>query len=570
MRTRQEFVKLCNEMINIYEDSVHKTLTIEDIVANGNLRKIWLDLAKISHPDVSAFDRSFFQKINYLKSELQLYLGDLSFISSFLAKDNGEEMSIEEYKKYVVERIKSEKQNYFEIWPEVKNEVEDFEFLIYFMNSKEEINKNYYSFLNSLKRKLRKKKAINSLKLYLKKFVNDKNEKNVKIFNDFFKEAEKVYDFSEIEDMVPIVETSLKKNALCFAFEKELKNKCDGFDDEEINNLINKAVEKVKLIDNPNMKQLLGIYDLYLNKLQIRVNNLKLIKNLYELMAENRNANFSNIDVDEILNCTSINNAKIIFNSLRERIVSRIDYSKRVSAKISGRLSSYSSDKSNSFTYPFIFETLTELFSYYDPADRDLSKLDIILMDKEKEIDERKKSDQEKVDRKKQTIYNNYMNDVKKGILPADGRGYFEYRLDNVDTFGGFANFENTTVRMELYRVVSGIFNYLADLIPKLKKAKMIDNKEDRVYFLNKAVSLAREFAVICEKTKDYFAIKIDDYTTIDYRAFSKMVQKLNSIDYFNDPVENIRYELVLMDEFLNGDKYDKQLERMVNDKRKR
>jgi len=482
-KNSREFRELCDKFIEIYRNSFNKEININDIIERESFKKIYRDLVKEYHTDRGIIN-DVMSEINNLRDKIRVFLDDPVFISTFKSESENIELDLNEYRSYCISRLKAKEDDYKEIWDIFKNEVEEFENLILFEKSKARITKLYFGFVSQLDNKLKKEKNIKQKTTYLRGFVDNRNSENVYLFYDFVEKVKKCYNIGDVAELYEPYEIKLRKNALAFLAKDSLSRLCVKYDDELLRRYIDEAYNSVKKIDSSNEDEFMRIYILYSNKIEIRRKNLDCYHELDELMRECSVANFEGIYIGEILQSDSIDSAEIVFRKMKELINDRIDYSRRVSARILGFLNKQRKNPENTFTYPFIIERVSKLFKYYDPSDKELSEFCLILEELEKEIEVQRVADFEKATRKKDIIRNKFLTDFSEGVFLPGGEKFLDYDLDNISTFGGFADFENKIIKMELPRVVSDIYNHLVIFEGRLKEKKDVEDKKDRLELL--------------------------------------------------------------------------------------
>ena len=561
---KQLFKNACDRFVSIYKEVLGKDISVEDIVDQDKFRQIYHELARASHPDINDISYEVMAEINGLKLQIDEFFDDPEFVNSGVVAKT----VLRNYSEEVLGRLKSKSGEYQEISKEFEQALIDFEVMVLFEKTKAGITGLYYYYTKELDELLKKTRYIKTQTEYLRGFVDYRNQENVELFYEFMDKLSSCNSIGDIAELCKTYEIIIKKNALSFLAKDSLSSLCAGYQDEELNRYIEEASNKVRLIDGFNEDEFMKVYIVYSNKIGIRRKKLECYDSLDKLMKSCINASYDGIYIGEILNCDSIDSIEIVYNQLKEIINNRIDYSKRISAKIMGFLNKCKRNPENSYTYPFIFERANRLFGYYDPMDKDLSKFEELLGQLEKQIERQREVDLEKAANKKDALRNKFNTDFSEGIFLADGKSFFEYGLDSIETFGGFANYENKTIRVELPRIVADVYNYLVNIQERLVIEKNISDKKDRLAFIRKAVDYVQIFAKICKSTNDFYSIKLSNSAVVDYRIFSRMIQTLKNIDYVNSSIDKLTDEFSIFEEFLYGEDYDSELENVVNRKR--
>ena len=203
----------------------------------------------------------------------------------------------------------------------------------------------------------------------------------------------------------------------------------------------------------------------------------------------------------------------------------------------------------------------------YHLKDKDLTDLESKLSDLAEIIEKQREKDMEEVDGKIDAIINNLSKDYKSGIFIPNGKTITLNEIENIDTFGGFANFENRIINIELGRVLSDIYNYVADASNTLNKEK-VKNKSERMKKIKLALNLCTQVLKFIKDNKEYTKKNASNY--VDYKKLSKKMQKIKKINFISDDIDKIDETLFEIDSYLNNDLYNKEVIELVNNNRKR
>jgi len=387
--------------------------------------------------------------------------------------------------------------------------------------------------------------------------------------HEFLNKTEKCNNIGDVAELCQSYETILRKNALVFLAKDSLTRLCAGYQDDEMEKMVINASNSVRFIEYSDEDAFMKIFIDCSNKINLRKQILDNYKELSSLMLKNSRANFEGIDIGVLFNSKNMQQLKIYYDALKETITSRIDYHKRVCAKIGGFLNKCKNDPANSFTYPFIVNKVKELYSYYDPSDKDLRKFGRLIKKLEKEIEIQRNNDQKLANEKKSRLYDKFMADYDAGILHASGKRFLESDLENITTFGGFADFENKVIKMDVSNILADVFRYLHMSVERLENTPNVSNKGKRKHLVNRAIYLAECFYKIYNNTKDFSKIKISKSFIVDYKEFSITLQILNNIDFVLEDINEIEKKISNLNEFLHRDLYDEQLIKMVGSRKK-
>jgi len=85
---------------------------------------------------------------------------------------------------------------------------------------------------------------------------------------------------------------------------------------------------------------------------------------------------------------------------------------------------------------------------------------------------------------------------------------------------------------------------------------------------INLALDICKESFNIIKEDRDY-ENKNSNKDFIDYKKLSFNIQRIKRIDFINDNLDKINSILYEIYGYLNNDKYNSQLEQVINDKRR-
>ena len=577
-----------------------------DVVDLLDIRSIYIKLMKFFHPDTVAEDHvfdgkrkkfldNFFPNLKQKPAKETLTEVSKNIASLYHNCDerqknnltNNQQQDSEEflksYKKIKREQLLGRKEYYKLISDFFQKECADFDALILIARTIKEVDDEYKNTIKRLDEKLKLQVKIDEKLQELRKHVNGLNNKNVELFNELKDRLEEANTLYDIEEIVAYYEKPLIINAWIFTLKFSLKQKQKLQDkelqDDNITKLISEAIQEALQVDIIEHKEKLDkIFDEYSARIELYViqkrynNELAELKKRYynelvELKRINKYSNFEHIDIDDIFNCNTEDEIKIIYSNLKERIINRITYTRNVMTKVLEFKEKYVNNKKYSFTMPFINEKIRKYYNYYDPKDKDLNRLEFELRDLAEIIEKQREKDMEEVDGKIDAIINNLSKDYKSGIFIPNGKTITLNEIENIDTFGGFANFENRIINIELGRVLSDIYNYVSDASNTLNKEK-VKNKSERMKKIKLALNLCTQVLKFIKDNKEYTKKNASNY--VDYKKLSKKMQKIKKINFISDDIDKIDETLFEIDSYLNNDLYNNEVIELVNNNRKR
>lgn len=566
-----------------------------DVVDLLDIRSIYIKLMKFFHPDTVAEDHvfdgkrkkfldNFFPNLKQKPAKETLTEVSKNIASLYENCDerqknnltNNQQQDSEEflksYKKIKREQLLGRKEYYKLISDFFQKECADFDTLILIARTIKEVDDEYKNTIKRLDEKLKLQVKIDEKLKELRKHVNGLDNKNVELFNELKDRLKEANTLDDIEDIVAYYEKPLRINAWIYTLKFSLKQiqkiQDKELQDDNITKLISEAIQEALQVDIIEQKEKIDkIFNKYSMKLKLYITQKDIYNELSELKRINKYSNFEHIDIDDIFNCNSEDEIKIIYSNLKERIINRITYTRNVMTKVLEFKEKYVNNKNYSFTIPFINKKIREYYNYYDPKDKDLTDLESKLSDLAEIIEKQREKDMEEVDGKIDAIINNLSKDYKSGIFIPNGKTITLNEIENIDTFGGFANFENRIINIELGRVLSDIYNYVADASNTLNKEK-VKNKSERMKKIKLALNLCTQVLKFIKNNKEYIKKNASNY--VDYKKLSKKMQKIKKINFISDDIDKIDETLFEIDSYLNNDLYNKEVIELVNNNRKR
>ena len=574
MATNNKYEK---ELIERYE------FMFPDKVGGTNVTSAYRGLMKKFHSDylqgfeikgkIKDFLDKYFSDLDYenievvLKTVSQYLTVTYDKYNESIGKKKNQGIPLEEYKKMKKNELLSRKAQYEIIDDYYNRSCDNFSIFIISAKSNETVDTIYNGIVSDLDKQLELQKYRNIVLKTLRQYVEGRNTENVELFNEAKAKMDKVNTISELEEINIDYEFVLKRNSKIFSLTDTLNRMVGKNLDDRVSEIINNAKHELMSLDGTQEEVFNKIFNKYSMKLKLYITQKDIYNELSELKRINKYSNFEHIDIDDIFNCNSEDEIKIIYSNLKERIINRITYTRNVMTKVLEFKEKYVNNKNYSFTIPFINKKIREYYNYYDPKDKDLTDLESKLSDLAEIIEKQREKDMEEVDGKIDAIINNLSKDYKSGIFIPNGKTITLNEIENIDTFGGFANFENRIINIELGRVLSDIYNYVADASNTLNKEK-VKNKSERMKKIKLALNLCTQVLKFIKDNKEYTKKNASNY--VDYKKLSKKMQKIKRINFISDDIDKIDETLFEIDSYLNNDLYNNEVIELVNNNRKR
>ena len=569
----EEFNKWCNAFNDIYKKYLGKDVDKSAFETKEKFRKIYTELSQNIHPDLYPDDSekaNDMQRINGIRDNLNINFYDRNVdIAAYYVVYSEEKKSPREY----LELLKKKKDEYFDVSDLYQSLYDGFQLEVMFSK-----NSNSDYFFNEYKR------VIQKLNKEMKKvtYINNKVEelevfvlplKKDEIYEDdpvnswelsrFRACAYKCRELGEIDELFVTVFPVMEKRAFfvrCFNSLEEIRQ---GYPSEYFDRIYSSIESDIHSNPISEIKEDTKFLERYEKMMIDKVGIVQYYFELQKIMKNNKGANFEGIDISQLFNYPTLEKTEGAFLSLKEKIGNRNAFYRRVKAKLSGFIAKYSNKSEYSFTLPYIKQEAMKLHSYYDPSDKDLRNLDLKLSEIEKKIEIQKDIDITKASNKKDRLIKTFSKDFEDGILIGDGLDDIKDKINSIRTFGGFANFSNRILSLEMQRVLTSTGIYLRNSEKKFKKVE--DGKFTYKKVVN-ALKLWGQFQKILDYTTDFKKIEVDPEKKVDYREFSSWLQKLNDIDFELDNPDELTYKLVQIDGFLNDEKNLRKIIKAVND----
>jgi len=528
--TIDELKKLMNKYIPDIE------FKIEDMKNSDTFKKnIYRLLSKEMHPDLHPGDlvrEEDFKILGLIFDDLEKYYNKENFNITEEYNKSEDKMVIRS-KSDVFKYLQSKRNNYkyatdkfLELYNKLDND-------IMFLSLKEAIDKAK-KLLNEAREWDEYLEVVDIYQRQLNEFncneiINDKIIKFISIAK------EKIY--SDIEAKYNVCLNIIKKDAIDYCIGGNgnyFRDSIDKIRDKELYNITN--LDELRNYINNNDELLL--------KKQI----MNYYNNLIQLEDNYKNANYSGINIEELLKYLTVDAAYDKFIKLKDKIVNRQKYYHRVCKKLNKIINECAKDNNYSFTMEYLNKELRnnkDILRYYDKSDDDLKKFEEYIYSI---INNKKEEDLDKANNKKEKLKDEMKVDFKKNIFPKVDYLIMEDRINNIKTFGEFAKIEEHLISEELQRLFKREYKYLRDSQMEVKDKKRLEliwqatNKLDellKVYLQVKKIDKKNKYdkMVIVEK---------DIEKEISYKDFAKRIRKIGNenIDYLNDDLYSIYCKL--------------------------
>lgn len=369
--------------------------------------------------------------------------------------------------------------------------------------------------------------------LYLREYVDLRDRKSASIYNELLDSLTEAETFEQIKNVFEEYENKLEKSAYDFIIKDNLIALCDGYWDNYLEDLLKEATIKLSTINLDNNNEILNLYSYYVNKILIRKSIIEHKMKLQSLILNNPNTNIQNLELDLLDKCRNEEEIQDVYLKLQKEIKKRIEYSKKVSAKLDEFIKKCKENKKNSYTIPYINSRVKDLYKYYNEEDNDLYIFDNCLSNLEKEIKYQSQRDQIKAALKKFRIEHQLLTSKDDRIFSNETLNELRKELRNINTFGGFATLKNKIEKEEILEYINTTDNILKQNNSILKKDKTISNRKQRRTLIEQAF-------VALDRIRDQIDTKIDKELLIDELAY------LTSIDYVNDDIDNIMITIIV------------------------
>ena len=369
--------------------------------------------------------------------------------------------------------------------------------------------------------------------LYLREYVDLRDSKSASIYNDLLDSLIDAETFEQIKNIFEEYENKLEKSAYDFIIKDNLIALCDGYWDNYLEDLLKEATIKLSTINLDNNNEILNLYSYYVNKILIRKSIIEHKMKLQSLILNNPNTNIQNLELDLLEKCRNEEEIQDVYLKLQKEIKKRIEYSKKVSAKLDEFIKKCKENKKNSYTIPYINSRVKDLYKYYNEEDNSLYIFDNCLSNLEKEIKYQSQRDQIKAALKKFRIEHQLLTSQDDRIFSNETLNKLRKELRNINTFGGFATLKNKIEKEEILEYINTTDNILKQNNSILKKDKTISNRKQRRTLIEQAF-------VALDRIRDQIDTKIDKELLIDELAY------LTSIDYVNDDIDNIMITIIV------------------------
>ena len=369
--------------------------------------------------------------------------------------------------------------------------------------------------------------------LYLREYVDLRDSKSASIYNDLLDSLIDAETFEQIKNIFEEYENKLEKSAYDFIIKDNLIALCDGYWDNYLEDLLKEATIKLSTINLDNNNEILNLYSYYVNKILIRKSIIEHKMKLQSLILNNPNTNIQNLELDLLEKCRNEEEIQDVYLKLQKEIKKRIEYSKKVSAKLDEFIKKCKENKKNSYTIPYINSRVKDLYKYYNEEDNGLYIFDNCLSNLEKEIKYQSQRDQIKAALKKFRIEHQLLTSQDDRIFSNETLNKLRKELRNINTFGGFATLKNKIEKEEILEYINTTDNILKQNNSILKKDKTISNRKQRRTLIEQAF-------VALDRIRDQIDTKIDKELLIDELAY------LTSIDYVNDDIDNIMITIIV------------------------
>lgn len=369
--------------------------------------------------------------------------------------------------------------------------------------------------------------------LYLREYVDLRDSKSASIYNELLDSLTEAETFEQIKNVFEEYENKLEKSAYDFIIKDNLIALCDGYWDNYLEDLLKEATIKLSTINLDNNNEILNLYSYYVNKILIRKSIIEHKMKLQSLILNNPNTNIQNLELDLLDKCRNEEEIQDVYLKLQKEIKKRIEYSKKVSAKLDEFIKKCKENKKNSYTIPYINSRVKDLYKYYNEEDNGLYIFDNCLSNLEKEIKYQSQRDQIKAALKKFRIEHQLLTSQDDRIFSNETLNKLRKELRNINTFGGFATLKNKIEKEEILEYINTTDNILKQNNSILKKDKTISNRKQRRTLIDQAF-------VALDRIRDQIDTKIDKELLIDELAY------LTSIDYVNDDIDNIMITIIV------------------------
>lgn len=577
MVSEKEFNKLCNKFNEYYKQVMGQSLDKEVFKKWNTVNKAYKEICKVlntdqrQHLDAEELKRrdGLIGAICEVRVELKKILTNPNIdISYYQIVFPGEKnITMMRDGKYLLRELKNLGEHYKIINDFYVSDYEDFERDVMFNSENyDKLKMKYNKIINKLENLLMIEKYIRSKEMNLEFLIKSGGDINRQLFSEFSIKARESKEIGYIDTIYKEYKMKMLKNSFYFTVSEAIMKEYQGYSREYFKDILKGLEHEIKATLNTDVNVISDIA----YKFNELVKNKSIVIDyyliLFRIIEKHKKVNFSDINIEELTEYDDPNKAKYLYESLKEKIENRIEYYNRVKVKINDFILEYKNNSFYSYTYPFIVECANIYLDYYVPSDKDLNDLDKKLAELRFVIDDRMKKDIIKAFKKKRDLRTRFQFDFQNGIFIGDGLKDINLKIDNINTFGGFANFKNNIVRLEMSRLLTDTAIYLRNTGKSLKGK---EDANDIKKLVDRAMILWDQIRVILEGTKDYAKINVSKFKVVDYRLLSKVLQNLKKIDFYNDTLEQINYKLLNVDDFLNRDKYDEQLINMVGSRRK-